>query len=297
MAQGSENPNLISLDGLRRALRDRLHLLSPQVLRAAIFVLENPARVAFSSVRGLADEAGVNPATIVRLAKIAGFETFKPFRDVFREAVGSNEVHYGERAAALLGPTNAAEPDLAIRIGETAIGNIGTLFQPETRQTIRDAARALVGARRIFVAGFRSSYALAYYFAYAGRMAFPGIRLAQASGLPISDELAEMETGDALFIVTFSPYSQEALKATELARTLGVTVVIVSDSFTAPVTRGAGHVIEVPMAGPQYLPSLVAGTAACEALLAEMVQIAGDPAITAIEAFEKRVRAVGSYTE
>ena len=283
-----------SFEMIRRALRDSLADLSPQLLRAAIFVLENPTKVAFLSVRGLAKAAAVNPSTIVRLSKVSGCRSFNDFRAAFRDVIRPPEVHYGERAAALT-VTGGSPDTLSIRIARASIGNVEALFQPETTARMPDIARLLVNAPQVFVVGFRSSFALAYYFAYAGRMAFPTIRLVQYGGLPISDELAAMRTGDVLLIATFRPYSTEALRAAELARSIGVSVVCLTDSITAPVTRGAAHVIEIPMSGPQYLPSLVAGTAACEALLAEMVQIAGQPAIEAINTFEERVRLIGGY--
>ena len=283
-----------SFEMIRRALRDSLADLSPQLLRAAIFVLENPTKVAFLSVRGLAKAASVNPSTIVRLSKVSGCRSFNDFRAAFRDVIRPPEVHYGERAAALT-VTGGSPDTLSIRIARASIGNVEALFQPETTARMPDIARLLVNAPQVFVVGFRSSFALAYYFAYAGRMAFPTIRLVQYGGLPISDELAAMRTGDVLLIATFRPYSTEALRAAELARSIGVSVVCLTDSITAPVTRGAAHVIEIPMSGPQYLPSLVAGTAACEALLAEMVQIAGQPAIEAINTFEERVRLIGGY--
>ncbi len=279
---------------IRRRLRDLLPELSPQMARAATYILENPSNVPFLTVRALADAASVNPSTIVRVCKVAGFPSFAAFREAYRDLVRPLDVHYGERAAALAAG-DLDEPDLARRIAQSACANVEQLVMPTSLGVVRDAARVLVSARRVFITGFRSSFALAYYLAYAGRMAFSSVRLIRHGGLPIMDELADMTPEDAFVIITFRPYSTDALKAADAAHANNVPVVCITDRITAPIARGASHVIEIPMAGPQYLPSLVAATAACEILLGEMVQAAGEPAIRAIGAFEDRVRGIGGY--
>ena len=55
------------------ALTAEIDELSPQVRRAAVYLLDNPGEIAVTSMRGIADAAGVKPNTLVRLARAIGF--------------------------------------------------------------------------------------------------------------------------------------------------------------------------------------------------------------------------------
>jgi DNA-binding MurR/RpiR family transcriptional regulator len=50
--------------------------MSPQVKRAAEFVLRNPALIAMHSMRRVAKEAGVTPPTMLRMVKIIRFDSY-----------------------------------------------------------------------------------------------------------------------------------------------------------------------------------------------------------------------------
>ena len=91
----------MKLDDLRQVLWDAYADLSPQMKVAASYALENPAHVAFKSVRQLAKAADVHPSTIVRLAQVAGFSTYDPFARCFRTVCRRLDVRLEERAAAL----------------------------------------------------------------------------------------------------------------------------------------------------------------------------------------------------
>jgi hypothetical protein len=68
--QGNSDPDVVLAQ-----IAGALEGLSPQLRRAARHLLDHPDRVAMVSMRRLADEAGVVPASFVRLAERLGFES------------------------------------------------------------------------------------------------------------------------------------------------------------------------------------------------------------------------------
>ena len=162
----------MKLDDLRQLLWDAYADLSPQMKVAASYVLEHPADVAFKSVRQLAKAADVHPSTIVRLAQVAGFSTFDPFRAVFQEGVQAQDIRLDERAAALQKDGRWGESSEAfVEIGEATLNNLTSLFQPDTQKAVQRIAKAIIEADRVYVSGYRSSFAFAHYLAYAGKIA------------------------------------------------------------------------------------------------------------------------------
>ena len=70
----------IVVDTVLEGLSDAMESMSPQLQKAAAFVLDHPDDVGFSSVRDLAAAAGVKPNTMVRMARAVGFDGFEDFR-------------------------------------------------------------------------------------------------------------------------------------------------------------------------------------------------------------------------
>ena len=59
--------------------------LTPELQKAAKYILENPEDVGLNSMRTVAKGAGVKPATISRLSKSLGFAEYAQMRRPFRE--------------------------------------------------------------------------------------------------------------------------------------------------------------------------------------------------------------------
>ncbi len=72
--------------------------LSPQVRLAARHVLDQPGRVAVLSMRQLAEEAGVKPNTLVRLARAVGFDGYDDLRGPFRSDVVETGTPFPDKA-------------------------------------------------------------------------------------------------------------------------------------------------------------------------------------------------------
>ena len=56
----------------------------PQLQTAARYLLEHPEDVGLNSMRTIAREAGVQPATISRLTKVLGFSDYEQLREPFK---------------------------------------------------------------------------------------------------------------------------------------------------------------------------------------------------------------------
>ena len=61
--------------------------LSPQLKRAAKYVLDRPAEVAVNSMRRVAAAAQVAPSSMLRLAKTLGYPSYEAFRRPFQDSV------------------------------------------------------------------------------------------------------------------------------------------------------------------------------------------------------------------
>lgn len=281
-----------SLDELRKALAQQVHMASPKVARLAEWALDHPQEMAFHSVRALAKRADVNANTVFRLAVALGFSGYDPCRRAFQAALRDQGGMYSSRAAQLR--TAADDGGLTERIRESAHTNVDALFEDENVARIELAVEMLLTARRIYTVGVRSCFSLAHYLAYSGRMAFASFAPPLNEPGGIADAVTEAGPEDVVIPITFSLYSGEVVRAHETALARGARVIAITDSYASPLARGADLVFCLPMAGPQTLPSQGAAFALAEVLVGQMIA-RSDGAEQRIADYEARLLEFGAY--
>ena len=224
-----ENP--APADVLER-LAGEMRELTPQLRKAAAYVLENPNEIGVSSIRQIADAAEVKPNTLVRMARTVGFDGFEEFRRPFREEIRQGRDNFPDRARWLQSLSRGGKLDgLYADIAAASIANIEGLFSGTNAEAIKAAADEIVEARATYVLGVGIANPLARNFAYLAGMAVDTVRSIPRDGsLPV-DSLVRARKGDVLVAMTFKPYRREVVEAVELALAEGVTVIGISDSL------------------------------------------------------------------
>lgn len=283
---------------VRNQLLARFPSMSPQLRRAAQYVLDNPKEVAVSSIRKLADRAEVKPNTLVRLARTLDFAGFEEFRQPFRDSVTEAADSFPDRARWLqeLAKFNS-HGQLYSQMAAASLSNTEQLFSGTNADELRAVAKRIVGARNAMVLGLGSCYALAYSFWYVGRMALENLMLLPNQGsLPV-DDVARIGKGDVMVVMSFNPYRSEVLQAAQIAKRQKATVVAVTDSRASPIAFGADFVFVAPTRTPQFFPSTQAASALMETLLAFIIGESDPGVVDRINAFHRRRQEVGAYRE
>ncbi|MEM1298279.1 MAG: MurR/RpiR family transcriptional regulator [Pseudomonadota bacterium] len=278
-------------------LAEALPALTPELRKAAVWVLENPSAISISSVRQIAEEAGVKPNTLVRMARAAGFDGFDDLRRPYREDVLTS-ASFPDRARWLqeLGRGGALD-GLYARMAAAALSTVEDLYAANAPKDLKAAADDIVAARRTYVLGVGVSNPPARNFSYLAGMALDGIMaIPQAGSLP-ADDLGRANHRDILLAMTFKPYRREVIEAVETAHSQGVRIIGVSDSPASPILTNAAHRFIVPTETPQAFTSTVALNAFLETLMAFVIADADGDALANIEAFHTRRHALGIYWE
>ncbi len=272
--------------------------LSPQLRKAAAYVLENPGEVATLSMRKVAAAAQVPPPTLPRLAQALGFETYETFREIYRRQLQKRTVAYSEQADRLqqrhLGDDKAA---LWASFRQASLTNVEHLFATLDSAAIGEAADVLLGARTVYVAGMQASFAFADYFQYVGTMAHSNWVLARNRNGVLADWVVDLGTDDALVAIAIRPCARDTIKLAQMARERGATVVGITDSRTTPLAASADLVLTVPTQSPQFFESYVATTALLEALIGFVVAKSRHEVVETIERVERCRRELGEYWE
>ncbi len=274
----------------------RLPGLSPQLRKAAQYVIDHPSHVGVSSIREIAEAAAVKPNTLVRMAQAVGFDGFEGFREPFRESLRTGRQSFPDRARWLQSIAKGGRHGgLFSDMAESALENIERMFAGITAREVKTAADRIVAARRTYVVGVGVSYALAHNFAYLARMALTSvIAVPQEGSLPV-DDIARAGRKDVVLAMTFEPYRTEVVDAVRVAREQGARTIVITDSRASPVVLASHQAFVVPTETPQFFTSTIAAAAMLETLMAFVVADADADVIANIDGFHKRRHRLGVY--
>lgn len=279
-------------------LLDGFSELTPELRKAASYVLENPNDVGVSSIREIAAAANVKPNTFVRMARTAGFSGYEDFRQPFREEIRRGVVNFPDRARWLqsLGQSDKLG-GLYRDMVSAAIGNIEDTFAGIDVHELQSAASAITESRQTFTLGVGVNNSNAKNFTYLASTGMVNFHAIPKSGSTPIDDLAWADKRDVLIAITCKPFRTEVVNAVKLAREQGVHVIGISDSPTSPIIVDSDHGFVVAADTPQFFPSSVSTIALLETLLSFAIAIGTTEVVDRVKTFHDRRHQLGLYEE
>ena len=256
------------------------------------FVAANDYDATTRSMRDLAADAGADPASFTRLAKALGYSGWDELRAALTEArrPAQPSPFSGRTRSGRRGP-NADISLVADKLEAEAAG-LGRI----SSGSVANAAKALHGARRIWIAGFRSCRSVAELLNYQLRLFRPDeVQLVGGSG-PEDLDLGAFHSGDAVVVIGFAPYSTASVLSARSAHDSGATLIAIADTVAAPMAEGANHLLLYEAASsPGFFPSLTGAIAIAQSLAAVTFVLGGASAKRRLEQTEGRLAAMSQY--
>lgn len=270
--------------------------LSPQLRVAARFALDSPDRMAVHSMREVANQVNVMPATMSRLAARLGFKNYTDFRNRFRDRILPETGTYAARARQLQMRSSAATRSTFLKeMAETDIDNIERSFAQSEDTAFKTAAKCFVAAEKIYVVGLRKCFPVAYFFHYATRHFFPTAQLLEGKAGVFGEEIGAIRSADVLLAVAFDPYTKETVQAVNAAHQVGASIISLTDSNVSPLAERATHLFLASNRSPSFYRSLVGAMALAQALVAAVVNELGSVAVQKLGVSELKLRNNNTY--
>jgi DNA-binding MurR/RpiR family transcriptional regulator len=256
------------------------------------FVAANDYDATTRSMRELAAVAGADPASFTRLAKALGYSGWDELRAALTEARRPEQSQpFSARTRARRRGPNADISLVADKLEAEAAG-----LARISASSVAGAARALHGARRIWIAGFRSCRSVAELLNYQLRLFRPDeVQLVGGSG-PEDLDLGAFHSQDAVVVIGFAPYSTASVLSARAAHDSGATLIAIADTVAAPMAEGAEHLLLFEAASsPGFFPSLTGAIAIAQSLAAVTFALGGAAAKRRLEETELRLSAMSQY--
>lgn len=274
--------------------------LSPELLRAARWVVAHPVAMALESMRRCARSAEVSPATMTRLARQLGLEGYEALREPYRRALAGraavrDEAAYAERARA---QRNTLQGGVLLdALHDTQVANLRRGAELNAPQEILASAGLMLRSRSVAFLGLRASFGIAHHLHYTFGLLSPTGRLLQDLAGALPDQVEALGPEDVLVAVSQAPYTRQTVEAVQSAVRAGVPVLALTDSRLSPIAQGARHVLLFSTTSASFFPSQTGAQALAETLVAAVVALGDATLIDHLAARQERLRSRKAYWE
>ena len=270
-------------------LYNRLRQFSPglpgQVRRAAAYAAEHPRDIAFHTIREFSSGAGVSPASTLRMVRVLGFKGYRDFRNAFRKALRSAPHSPAATRGNLMARNALLSCFCSVPAGRMA----------DFGDKLDAAAERILGARAIYVVGFRSAHLFASYFVYHAQMTMPNFHLASSAMSSATDHLASADRQDLVVFFSMEPYAVEAVQLAFFLANQNITTIAITDDAKSPLSERCNLVLETKRLRVGAIQSMAGCITVSEALLSRCFEKMGPEANRRIGEFEHRVRRMRGY--
>lgn len=253
------------MNDLITKIQSELPSFSKGQKQIARFILEHYDKAAFMTASRLGVTVGVSESTVVRFATELGYDGYPHLQRALQEMIRNKltSVQRMEVAGDRMGGRDVLQTVL-----HADTDMIRVTLDEIDRDAFQGAVDALMGAKRIYILGVRSSSTLASFLGFYFNLLFENVTLVHTNSVSeIFEQVLRIGPGDVLFGISFPRYSKRTLSAMKYARDRGARVIALTDSQLSPLARVADHVLLARSDMASFVDSLVAPLSVINALI------------------------------
>ncbi len=241
---------LTSLPTLRERIQAQYDALSLVDRKLADVVLAHEKDLLAYRATELAALAGVSKASAARFFKRLGFADFQAFRQHQRLGVSQHSplgrvARQGLRASPL--QHHIAQETRQLQ----------ALAESLDDASVQQAVRLMMGARRVWVVGYRNGYMAAFYAQALLSKLRIGVHLLNEGAGEEAELLAEIQAGDVLLAMDFRRRARRLSQVTGAACDAGAVLVLISDARVSALAARAQALFICPPQGEAIFDSYV----------------------------------------
>ncbi len=233
--------------------------------RIAAYITESYDKAAFMTASRLGKAVGVSESTVVRFAVELGYDGYPSMQKAMQEMV-LNRLTSVQRIG--IAHDRIANQDIVSMVLQSDADKLRQTGETVNRDAFRAAIQAITKARQIYVLGVRSAAALANFAAYYLGYMFDNVHVVTTSGAgEMFEKLVNITSQDVVLAFSFPRYSTATLKGVQYCRSVGATVVGLTNSATSPLAQNSDHVLVAKSDMVSLVDSLVAPLSVVNALI------------------------------
>ncbi|NOV25591.1 MurR/RpiR family transcriptional regulator [Cupriavidus necator] len=254
-------------------IREQLDHLSPSERRLAEFALDFPGDLAGYTASELAGLANVSNATVTRFVRRMGYASYDDARKQVRseKSAGSPLLLAGTESAAGAADTGSFGAHL-----QQGLANLGATYRRLSEGQLREIATAILGARKVWIVGFRSSQPLAMYLRWQLLQIVPSAQAVPGAGETMGEHLAGMTEDDVVIVLALRRRVRELPSVVAQAAKACPRLLYITEQGAAAKVP-ARWVVRCDVQAPGVLDNHAAVIGLCHLLVTLVMELAGTP--------------------
>ncbi len=230
----------------------------------AKYILENYDKVAFMTAAKLSEEVGVSESTVVRFANALGYSGYPKLQEALEELI-KNKLTTVQRVEMI--DENKSDSEILYSVLKSDITNIKNTIECIDGKVFEDTAKKLINAKKIYILGIRSSFAIAQYLGFYLDMVLDNVQIIRVDMADVFDQIVRIDKDDVLFVISFPRYSRKAYQTSMYAKERKANIISLTDSVYSPVASLADNVLLVKNNMTSFVDSLVPAFSVVNALI------------------------------
>jgi len=236
-------------------ISDHFEDLTKSEKRIANYLRKNQEESAFISAAELANRLGLSEATIVRFARTLGFDSYPTMREELQENFRRRVTHSARLRSKL--DDMREEGDIFEQVTVTEIDYLTQALQSVSREALKDAVKAIIAHKNIFVFGTGPSITLVdllnVRLTRFGKHVIP----LTTAGRELLEPLQLLTDQDILLAIGFFDVNPSLQIVLEQAQEKNCTVIFLTDTLEALVSDKVDIVLSAKRGPVSAFHSLV----------------------------------------
>ncbi len=233
--------------------------------RIARYILEAYDKAAFMTANRLGKTVGVSESTVVRFAVDLGFDGYPSMQKAMREMV-LNRLTAVQRIE--VASNRFGDQDVVSTVLHADMEKLRQTSEMVSREEFSAAVNAILKAKRVYILGVRSVAPLANFLGYYLNYMFNNVHIITGYGAgEMFEKIVGVNSDDVVIAFSFPRYSASTTKGAQYCRSVGATVIGITDSKVSPLGSNSDHVLIAKSDMVSLVDSLVAPLSLVNALI------------------------------
>jgi len=229
------------------------------------YILNSYDKAAFMTASKLGRTVNVSESTVVRFAAELGYDGYPAMQKALQEMI-RNKLTAVQRIE--VSNDRIGDHDILPMVMHADAENIRLTLEEVDHASFDGTVEALLKARKIYILGVRSAFALSSFLGFYFNMMFENVSVVHTnSSSEVFEQILRIGEGDVILGISFPRYSKRTVKAMGYAKSRGATVVAITDSAASPLAEIADYTLLAKGDMASFVDSLVAPLSLVNALI------------------------------
>jgi len=198
----------------------------------ADFILKNPVHSAFLTLDQLAGNVKTSTTTVMRFTYNLGYSGYAEFQKDLQELLRNRVAPYTRLETNM---KNLGLNNLLVKCADIQIDNITDTLNCLSESSINNCLDILQSARKIYIIGVRTSYAIAYYLYHCLNQSLGNCELLEPIFQDYAEKMQNIESSDLLIAISFPRYVKHVIEIAKIVKDSKPKVIAITDSYKSPL--------------------------------------------------------------